>query len=127
MNPFTTYALEVSKKAKFASQKIRSLHTKEKNNILSRVCELIANNESQILEKNKLDLDYGKEKSLSSALMDRLKLDKKRIQSLIQSVQDIISLPDPIGEVVGGGRLKNGLEQTIKRVPLGVVMVIYES
>lgn len=121
------YALSLAKKAKLASFALKSLTTKEKNSVLNRYESLLLENESLILEKNKMDMDAGKNKSLTPALLDRLYLDSKRIRGLASSVAEIRNLPDPVGEVVRGTFLPNGLELLTKRVPIGVVMTIFES
>jgi len=87
----------------------------------------LINESNAIIEKNKIDVEEGKKKGLSPALLDRLVLDEKRIQNLSKSVLEIASLPDPIGVVTRGSTLSNGLQLITKQVPLGVVLVIYES
>ncbi|MDF3820059.1 glutamate-5-semialdehyde dehydrogenase [Leptospira sp. 96542] len=121
------YAFELANKAKEASVGLKSLTTKEKNSVLKKLEELLLKNESQIISKNQLDMETGKSKNLSPALMDRLLLDSKRIRSMVKSIEEIRNLPDPVGEVVRGTVLPNGLELITKRVPIGVVMTIYES
>ncbi|TGK86620.1 glutamate-5-semialdehyde dehydrogenase [Leptospira noumeaensis] len=123
----TSYAKDLATKAKLASRALKGLTTLEKNSVLGRVEELLIQNESVIIEKNKLDMQNGKEKGLSSAMMDRLLLDSKRIKSMAKSIEEIRNLPDPVGEVVRGTILPNGLELLTKRVPIGVVMTIFES
>ncbi|EMO07381.1 glutamate-5-semialdehyde dehydrogenase [Leptospira interrogans serovar Icterohaemorrhagiae str. Verdun HP] len=91
------------------------------------LADLLEKRKAEILLANELDLKDGKEKKLSSALMDRLLLNEKRIFSMASAVREIAALPDPIGEVTRGITLPNGLELVTRRVPLGVVMVIYES
>lgn len=121
------YAKTLATKAKLASRALKGLTTIEKNSVLRRVEELLLENESAIIEKNKLDMQNGKEKDLSSAMMDRLLLDSKRIRNMAKSIEEIRNLPDPVGEVVRGTILPNGLELLTKRVPIGVVMTIFES
>jgi glutamate-5-semialdehyde dehydrogenase len=81
----------------------------------------------EILEANALDLEAGRENGLSSALLDRLALDHSRIEGMVAGVRKIAALPDPVGEVVDGSRLPNGLDVRKVRVPLGVVAVVYEA
>lgn len=123
----TTYAKELATKAKLASRALKGLTTLQKNAVLLRVEELLLTNEAAIIEKNQLDMKSGKEKGLSSAMMDRLLLDSKRIKGMAKSIEEIRKLPDPVGEVVRGTILPNGLELLTKRVPIGVVMTIFES
>ncbi|TGK83686.1 glutamate-5-semialdehyde dehydrogenase [Leptospira montravelensis] len=123
----TNYAKSLATKAKLASRGLKGLTTLEKNSVLKRVEELLLENESAIIEKNKIDMKNGQEKGLSSAMMDRLLLDSKRIKNMAKSIEEIRNLPDPVGEVVRGTILPNGLELLTKRVPIGVVMTIFES
>ncbi|MCG6144688.1 glutamate-5-semialdehyde dehydrogenase [Leptospira bandrabouensis] len=123
----TNYARSLATKAKLASRGLKGLTTLEKNSVLKRVEELLFENESAIIEKNKIDMKNGQEKGLSSAMMDRLLLDSKRIKNMAKSIEEIRNLPDPVGEVVRGTILPNGLELLTKRVPIGVVMTIFES
>jgi glutamate-5-semialdehyde dehydrogenase len=81
----------------------------------------------EILAANALDLEAGREAGLSDALMDRLRLDEARVRGMADGVRAIAALPDPVGEVVDGGRLANGLDVRKVRVPLGVVAVVYEA
>ncbi|TGM20601.1 glutamate-5-semialdehyde dehydrogenase [Leptospira meyeri] len=123
----TNYAKSLATKAKLASRGLKGLTTLEKNSVLKRVEELLLENESAIIEKNQIDMENGKEKGLSSSMMDRLLLDSKRIKGMVKSIEEIRNLPDPVGEVVRGTILPNGLELLTKRVPIGVVMTIFES
>ncbi|MCW7490150.1 glutamate-5-semialdehyde dehydrogenase [Leptospira meyeri] len=126
-NENTNYAKSLATKAKLASRGLKGLTTLEKNSVLKRVEELLLENESAIIEKNQIDMKNGKEKGLSSSMMDRLLLDSKRIKGMVKSIEEICNLPDPVGEVVRGTILPNGLELLTKRVPIGVVMTIFES
>src|SRR5687768_10529331 len=80
-----------------------------------------------ILEANARDMEAGREASLSAALLDRLRLDEARVATIAAQVRDIAALPDPVGEVIDGRRLGNGLELRRVRVPLGVIGVVYEA
>ncbi len=81
----------------------------------------------EILEANERDMQAGGEAGLSDALLDRLRLDERRIAAIAEGVEKIVALPDPVGEVVDGGRLPNGLDMRKVRVPLGVIAVVYEA
>src|SRR3954466_3773327 len=81
----------------------------------------------EILEANARDLEAGRESGLSAALMDRLALDERRVAAMATGVREIVALPDPVGEVLDGFRLPNGLDVRKVRVPLGVVAVVYEA
>ncbi|AXR60505.1 glutamate-5-semialdehyde dehydrogenase [Leptospira mayottensis] len=121
------YVKELSYQAKKASRTLKSFPSSQKNKVLLGLADLLEKRKSEILSANESDLKNGKEKNLSSALMDRLLLNDKRIASMASAVREIVSFPDPVGEVTRGLTLPNGLELVTKRVPLGVVMVIYES
>lgn len=124
---YNTYAKTIATNAKEASRALKQLTTIQKNAVLHKMEGLLLANESQIIEKNQIDLQNGKEKHLSSSMMDRLLLDSKRIRAMAKSIEEIRNLPDPVGEVVRGTILPNGLELLTKRVPIGVVMTIFES
>ncbi|TGL73968.1 glutamate-5-semialdehyde dehydrogenase [Leptospira jelokensis] len=123
----TTYAKSIATKTKLASRALKQLTTLQKNAVLQKMEVLLLTNESEIIQKNQIDLQNGKEKNLSSSMMDRLLLDSKRIKAMAKSIEEIRNLPDPVGEVVRGTILPNGLELLTKRVPIGVVMTIFES
>ena len=121
------YIEDISKRAKKASRFLRSLKTGDKNRFLRSLARSIRENQSFLIKENQKDLEDGKKKALSSSLLDRLLLNESRIEALAKSVEDIANLPDPVGEVVRGTQLPNGLELITKQVPIGVVLVIYES
>ncbi|EMP04531.1 glutamate-5-semialdehyde dehydrogenase [Leptospira interrogans serovar Pyrogenes str. 200701872] len=121
------YVQDLCSRAKKASKVLKQLSSSKKNKILLSLADLLEKRKAEMLLANELDLKDGKEKKLSSALMDRLLLNEKRIFSMASAVREIAALPDPIGEVTRGITLPNGLELVTRRVPLGVVMVIYES
>ncbi|TGL07587.1 glutamate-5-semialdehyde dehydrogenase [Leptospira levettii] len=124
---YTNYAKNIATKTKEASRSLKRLTTNQKNAILLRFEKLLLENEAEIISKNQIDLKNGKDKGLSPSMMDRLLLDSKRIHGMAKSVLEIRNLPDPVGEVVRGTILPNGLELLTKRVPIGVVMTIFES
>ncbi|EKO49550.1 glutamate-5-semialdehyde dehydrogenase [Leptospira kirschneri str. 200803703] len=121
------YVQDLCSRAKKASKILKQLSSSKKNKILLSLADILEKRKTEILSANELDLKDGKEKQLSSALMDRLLLNEKRIFTMASAVREIAALPDPIGEVTRGITLPNGLELVTRRVPLGVVMVIYES
>jgi glutamate-5-semialdehyde dehydrogenase len=121
------YTQEICVRAKKASREIKSLNTIRKNSFLKALAKNLLSAEAEICKENEKDLQEAKVKNLSSALTDRLLLNKKRIEGLANSVLEISNLPDPIGEVIRGTTLPNGLDLVTKRVPLGVILVIYES
>ena len=113
--------------ARAASRVLATMSTAAKDAALLRVADALEERAPEILEANARDLDAGRENGLSDALMDRLALDPTRLSGIADAVRAIAALPDPVGEVIGGQRLPNGLDLRKVRVPLGVVAVIYES
>lgn len=94
---------------------------------LEAIAAAVEGASERILPANELDLANGRENGLSSGLQDRLRLDAARLAGLAQAVRDIIALPDPVGGVVRGSTLPNGLQLSQVRVPFGVVGAIYEA
>ena len=119
--------INVAKNAKEASYKISNLTTESKNKALKKIAELIDKRRDYIKERNSIDLENAKKNNLSSAMIDRLTLSDKVIDSMIQGVEDIIALPDPVGEVVKMWKRPNGMVVGKKRIPLGVICMIFES
>ena len=114
-------------KAKEAGREIATLSSKVKNNALLKIAGLIEAQAERIKEVNRKDLEAGSEKGLSSALMDRLLLNEKRIVGMAEGLRQVAALPDPAGEVVKMWKRPNNLLIGKIRVPLGVVAIIYES
>ena len=119
--------IEIGRKAKKASEELAVLHTEMKNRILLRVAELLENFVAEILQANELDLKQGKEMGLQGAMMDRLTLTEERIAGIAEGLRQVVQLEDPIGDIEMMKKRPNGLLIGKKRVPLGVVGVIYES
>lgn len=119
--------LEICQNSKKACFSINNLETITKNKILNRVAQLLEQNTSKIINANKKDLKNAQQNKLSSAKIDRLKLDEERISNIIKAVKDIIKLEDPTAKVIYEANPNNGLN--VKRVttPIGVLMAIYES
>lgn len=118
---------ELGKKAKAASYELATLTTAQKNAALEFIaCELEAS-EAAILAANKKDIDAGKANGLTDALLDRLLLTEARLAAIIADVRSVISLPDPVGAESEGKVLENGLRLSKRRIPLGVMGVIYEA
>jgi glutamate-5-semialdehyde dehydrogenase len=117
-------------KIKLANQAANSLglsSTVVKNQVLANIAALLPARAAEIIAANQKDLDRGVTDGLATGLMDRLRLDEKRIASLAAAVTEVISLPDPIGDVVRGKTLANGVRLAEVRVPFGVIGVIYEA
>ena len=98
-----------------------------KDAALEAIADELIERTPEILEANARDLEAGREAGLTDALMDRLALDAGRVAAVARQVRDIVALPDPVGEVIDGFRLANGLDVRKVRVPLGVVAVVYEA
>lgn len=118
---------EKAKRAFLTKVKLGELNTEIKNSVLNLMAEALIKNKEKILEENKKDLVKGEEKGLSKSLLDRLLLNENRIFSMVQGIKDVVSLPDPVGEIVEGTTRPNGLLIIKKRVPLGVIGMIYEA
>ncbi len=118
---------ELCRKARQASRELAALPAADKNRALNEMALALERRTAEILRENRDDVKEGKEAHLSGALMDRLMLDEDRIREMAWSLRSIASLPDPVGEVIDGWRLPNGMEVKQVRVPFGVVAVIYEA
>src|SRR5215213_10010213 len=123
----TQSVTDLARAAKAAARELAALDSGVKDRALLAVADALDARTPEILEANARDLDAGRESGLSAALMDRLALDEARIAGIARGVRDIVALPDPVGEVIGGSRFANGLEMRKVRVPLGVVAVVYEA
>ena len=121
------YIEEMGVKAKIASKKLLIIDTEIKNRALLEIAKELRVKKEEIKEHNKKDLIAGKEAGLSFALLDRLELTDSRIESMAVSLEEIAAFTDPIGEILTGWRHKNGMSIEKKRVPLGVIGMIYES
>jgi glutamate-5-semialdehyde dehydrogenase len=120
-------ATDKIKLAKKASRSLSVASTSQKDAALEAIAELLVNSTSDIVSANKKDLEKAKTDGLSEGLQDRLMLNAERIAALASSMQKIVALPDPIGEVVRGMALPNGLKLSEVRVPFGVIGAIYEA
>src|ERR1700754_1313994 len=123
----TSSVTDLALAAKAASRKLATVPSATKDAALHAIADALEARTPEILEANARDLDAGRESGLSAALMDRLALDAGRIRGIADGARAIAALPAPVGEVVDGGRLGNGLEFRKVRVPLGVIAVVYEA
>jgi glutamate-5-semialdehyde dehydrogenase len=119
--------LEIAKRAKENTKFISNANTKIKNKILSDISKYLIASTEEIIKENKKDLEISTQEGMSDSLLDRLKLDRKRIEKKAESIDKVIKFTDPVGEVVFGYNLPNGLILKNIRVPLGVVGIIYEA
>ena len=113
--------------AREASIVLATLTASHKNAALHAIASAVMRNESRIIPANQLDLTNGRENGMSEGLQDRLRLDEKRLAALSTAVRGIAELTDPVGQVVRGSVLPNGLQVTQVRVPFGVIGAIYEA
>ena len=119
--------IEVLQRVKEASRVVASLKGEVKRKVLLQMAEEIQKNQEKIITENKKDLDYAKKANLSSALIDRLLLDEKRIKAMADAIRVVASLKDPVGRVIEGWTLDNGLKIEKVKIPIGVIGIIYES
>ncbi len=119
--------LKLAKEAKQASNHLRLASADEKNQALELIARSLEKERDRILSANAEDLRIGRENNLSSTLLDRLSLEGERLNSIISDVRHVASLPDPVGEIIEERKLPNGLLLRKKRVPIGVLGVIYEA
>ena len=118
---------ELGKQARKASDLLLSAGSQEKDKGLLTIASTLRESAGEILAANALDTARGAEAGMSPALLDRLSLDEKRIEGIAAAVEEIVALPDPVGQVDRGSVRPNGLSITRVRVPLGVVGIIYEA
>ncbi len=118
---------EICIAAKRASRTLAMAGSEVRNRALYGIADALVQRTPEILEANALDLKAGREAQLSAALLDRLALDERRIAAIADGARTIAALADPVGEVIDGFRLPNGLDVRKVRVPLGVVAVVYEA
>lgn len=128
--PETAVATSLTDKLTASREAARALATAttaQKNTALRAIADAVLRSQAPVLQANELDLANGRDNGLSAGLQDRLRLDEKRLIALSQAVLEIVALPDPVGDVVRGSSLENGLQLTQIRVPFGVVGAIYEA
>jgi glutamate-5-semialdehyde dehydrogenase len=118
---------EVCREAKRAARALAQMQTATKDGALHAIAAALEARIEGILAANARDTQAGEEADIGEALLDRLRLDEERVAGIAQAVREIASLPDPVGEVISGARLPNGLDLRKVRVPLGVVAVVYEA
>lgn len=121
------YIDELGKNAKIASQSLVKLGTAEKNRILNLVAKALLDETDFILQENVRDVEKAQENGISPVMLDRLRLDAKRIEGIVEGVRQVADLQDPIGQVVRGYTNLDGLKIVQKRVHLGVIAMIFES
>lgn len=127
MSSIKEMVTEIAKAARTASRTLGGLSTELKNRVLLDCAEGIEAATRSLREDNARDLESGKEKGLSAALLDRLTLSDKTLKSMTDGLREVAALPDPVGEVHHAWRRPNGLEIAKVQVPIGVIAIIFES
>ena len=118
---------EMGKAAQAASYQLATLTTAEKNRVLMTIADQLEAQSAEILAANEQDLVDARNNGMSEALLDRLMLNPARLKAIADDVRQVCRLADPVGLLIDGGRLDSGLRIERRRVPLGVVGVIYEA
>jgi glutamate-5-semialdehyde dehydrogenase len=119
--------VEKGERARQAARRLAVLDTVAKNRALEAIADVILEREREILDANAKDLENGRQQGLSDALIERLLLNHQRLEGIANDVMAVAALPDPIGEAFDARKLPNGLSVERRRVPVGVIGVIYES
>ena len=123
----TELMTQLARQAKAASRELAQLTTAEKNGCLSAMAEALEQNGEAIREANARDMEAGARTGLSAAMLDRLKLDEKRIAGMAKGLREVAALPDPVGRMLDERIRPNGLKLQKITTPIGVVVIIYES
>ena len=119
--------LEICKQAKEVKQQIAVLSTVQKNQALSAVADKLVEKQKKLIDANSIDMENGRKNQMPEGLLDRLLLTEARIAQMAEGLRQVVSLEDPIGEVISMKKRPNELMIGKKRVPLGVIGIIYES
>lgn len=119
--------MEICRKAKEMKYQLAKLSTVDKNRGIAAAADGLCKNAERILAANAVDMENGRNHQMPQALLDRLLLTEERIEKMAEGLRQITMLADPIGEMLSSTRRPNGLEIGQRRVPLGVVGVIYEA
>ena len=123
----STNLIDMGVRAKKASMELAKLTTNEKNKILFAVADALVKKAADIIPANAIDMQKGRENNMSKGILDRLLLDESRIEGMAVGIREVAALEDPIGEVLNMTKRPNGMVIGKKRVPLGVVGIIYEA
>jgi len=123
----TEQMTELAKRARSASRDLARLTTAEKNACLDAMATALEGESDAIKSANALDMETASEMGLSSAMLDRLKLDDKRIASMSKGLREVAALPDPVGRILDNRMRPNGLKLQKISTPIGVIVIIYES
>ena len=118
---------ELAKRAKAASRELARLSAAQKNECLTAMAEGLEAGKAALLEANAKDMEFGAKAGLSAAMLDRLRLDEKRIAGMANGLREVAALPDPVGRVLEERKRPNGLRLQKVATPIGVIVIIYES
>ncbi|WGE35938.1 glutamate-5-semialdehyde dehydrogenase [Actinobacillus genomosp. 1] len=119
--------LTLAQQAKNASVKLAQFGNVQKNQALLTIAEQLEQRSAEILAANAKDIEFAKNQGISTAIIDRLLLNESRLQGIANDVRNVAKLADPVGQVIDGGVLNSGLKIERQRVPLGVILTIYEA
>ncbi len=125
--PIQSIIKEIAENAKSASRNIAIASTGLKNRVLSFIAEALISSQKEIYIENLKDLTAAEEKNMSNAMIDRLRITEKTLESMVNGLKEVIALSDPVGEITKSWQRPNGLKVSKKRIPLGVIAMIYES
>lgn len=126
-DPITEQIHEMGRQARAAAHKLSQLSTEKKNAILTAMAQGLRDGSAEILDANHLDLLAGEKKGLSTAMLDRLRLDDARLEAVAAALDHVATLPDPVGQVLDDWDRPNGIRIEQVRVPIGTIGIIYES
>ena len=118
---------ELGRRAKQASRHMNRMGTTQKNQILALAAQALVDEQEEILKANAMDIEAARKKNMPEPMVDRLVLSESRIAGMAEGLTQLIALEDPIGEIISSTVRPNGLEICKKRVPIGVIGIIYES
>ena len=118
---------EKALKVKRASEKLRNLSARKKNEALMSIRESLERNKFKILEANDKDVKRARESGIKESLIDRLRLNEKRVDGMLKMIDTVVNLKDPVGEVIDSWVREDGLRISRVRVPIGAIGIIYES
>ena len=121
------YISQLGENAKKARESIANAQTSRKDQIIEKIADNLRKNKDRILSGNKKDIENAADNGISEAMTDRLRLSEERIDSIADACMELVSLKDPVGEVVEGYIRPNGMRIAKTRVPIGVAGIIYES
>lgn len=119
--------VKIAQNAREASLELNQLNTETKNAILHDLSVLVIENKDALICENQKDIDKAPDFNLSDAMVDRLRFDDKRIQAMVEGIQQVIDLPDPVGNVLESNTRPNGILIEKTQVPIGVIGIIFES